>query len=65
MLDVVGDDLATIEFEHVVHALRKSSAVDYGELAPGLAARNSLGRLAHVDKAAVEDLVEQILGPHR
>lgn len=65
VLDLVQDDLATIAFEQVVHALRKSSAVDYGELAPGLEGRKSVGRLAHVEKAAVEDLVEQILGPFR
>ncbi len=65
VLDVVGDDPAGAELEHVVHALRFCSDVGYGELHPRFHGRPSLGRLAHVERPAVEDLVEQVLSPYR
>jgi hypothetical protein len=63
--DLVQDELATVEINHVVHALRWCRDRGYGAVRAGLAGRPSVGRLAHVELAAVEDLVELVLSRYR
>jgi hypothetical protein len=63
--DLVRGELTNADLGHVVHALRWCRDKDYGDLRAGLAGRESVGRLAHVEMTAVENLVEQALARYR
>lgn len=62
--DLLHDQMDTVEVNDVVHALRWCRDPDFGELRAGLVG-SSVGRLAHVETAAVTDLVEQVLAGYR